>query len=95
MHRSIFFTFACIDLQFCREAPDPCRIINHGLAQLHMRYSFFFSFACIDLDLNYKVHNCACADLSFFKWTVVKKMDAFKELTPCLQTYELCGQGKE
>ena len=49
MHRSIFFTFACIDLQFCREDPDPCHIKNHCLAQLHMRYSFCFSFACIDL----------------------------------------------
>ena len=49
LHISIFFTFACIDLQFCKEAPDPCCLINHGLAQLHMRRSFFFSFACIDL----------------------------------------------
>ena len=47
MRRSIFFSFACIDLKFCKEPPDHCRIINHGL------------------DLNYKVHNCACADLSF------------------------------
>ena len=47
MRRSIFSTFACIDLKFRREAPDPCHIINH------------------DLDLNYKVRNCACADLSF------------------------------
>ena len=43
---SISFSFVCIDLKFCREPPDPCHIINHGL------------------DLNYKVCNCACADLS-------------------------------
>ena len=47
MWRSIFFSFPCIDLKFCKQPPDHCRIINHGL------------------DLNYKVRNCACADLSF------------------------------
>ena len=47
MRRSIFFSFACIDLKFCKQPPDHCCIINHGLA------------------LNYKVHNCACADVSF------------------------------
>ena len=47
MRRSIFFHFACIDLKFCKQPPDHCRIINHGL------------------DLNYKVRNCTCADLSF------------------------------
>ena len=44
---SIFFSFACTDLKFCKQPPDHCHIINHGL------------------DLNYKVRNCACADLSF------------------------------
>ena len=32
--------------------------------------------------------------ISLFKGTVVKKIDFFKELTPCLRTYELRGQGK-
>ena len=31
MRRSIFFSFACIDLKFCKQPPDHCRIINHGL----------------------------------------------------------------
>ena len=47
MRRSIFFSFACIGLKFCKQSPDHCRIINHGL------------------DLNYKVRNCTCTDLSF------------------------------
>ena len=49
-HAQIYlFRFACIDLQFCRLSPDPCCIINHGLAQLRMRISIFFSFTCISL----------------------------------------------
>ena len=47
MRRSIFLNFAYVELKFCKQPPDHCRIINHGL------------------DLNYKVRNCACADLSF------------------------------
>ena len=47
MWRSIFFSFPCIDLKFCKQPSEHCRIINYGL------------------DLNYKVSNCACADLSF------------------------------
>ena len=31
MRRSIFFSFACIDLKFCIQPPDHCRIISHGL----------------------------------------------------------------
>ena len=27
----LFFSFACIDLKFCKQPPDHCRIINHGL----------------------------------------------------------------
>ena len=57
MCRSIFFSFACIDLKFCKQPPDHCCIINHGLdlklqgAQLYMRRSIFFSFAYINLKL--------------------------------------------
>ena len=54
MRRSIFCSFACIDLKFCKQPPDHCRIINHGL------------------DLDYKVLNCACADLSFFKFCIYR-----------------------
>ena len=29
MQRSIFFSFACIDLKFCKQPPDHCRIYRH------------------------------------------------------------------
>ena len=54
MRRSIFFSFVCIDLKFCKQPRDHCRITNHGLDlnyKVRMRRSVFFSFAYIDLKL--------------------------------------------
>ena len=45
MRRSIFFSFACIDLKLCKQPPDHCRIINHGL---DLNYKVR-SCACADL----------------------------------------------
>ena len=45
MRRSIFLNFAYVDLKFCKQPPDHCRIINHGLA---LNYKVR-NYACTDL----------------------------------------------
>ena len=64
MHRSIFFSFACIDLKFCKQPPDHCCIYKSWLgsqlqgAQLSMHRFIFFNFAYIDFNLLTKLPFC-------------------------------------
>ena len=82
MRRSVFFSFTCIDLKFCKQPPGHCRIINHGL------------------DLNYKVRNCACADLSILvlhisTWNFLHSFltvpATISQAWVCSFTTEICG----
>ena len=76
VHVQIYLlSFPCIDLIFCRQPPNPCCIINHGLG------------------LNYKVHSCAFADLSFLSFAYIK-LTLLTQLPFC-SSYNFAGLGMQ